>query len=243
MMPRTGSSLLLAAFIAAVGGCDARVDPIVHVPVAVPGCPLAPDSSPWYYASEPADRLITDFESGNDLERVAGRDGYWVIGTDNTSLYFLAETADECSVRGGHAGHFSGFGFTNWWANWSAIFRVPTALNRAVPYDGRAYGGISFWAAFGKDNPADFAVPVGLATMDTAWNGSICTSTTTCADHYLFKVQLTKNWQHFDVRFTDMKQGGWGDPQVDMNREKMVGFVIWPRQAFDIWIDDIRFEP
>ena len=245
MAPRIRSSLLLAAVIAAGGGCDATVDPIVFSPA--PGCPSLPapsEHNPWSYADEPPDRMISDFESGTEaLMRVARRDGQWVLGTDLTSPSVLAAPQMTCPAIGQWAGHFVGSGFSGWGANWSAIFRTTTATYKAVAYDGSAYGGISFWAAVGEGSLAAFEVPVGLATMDTAWNGSICSSTTACADHYLTKVALTRQWQRFDIRFSDMKQGGWGVPQVEMRRDQMVGFVIWPRQDFDIWIDDVRFEP
>jgi hypothetical protein len=28
-----------------------------------------------------------------------------------------------------------------------------------------------------------------------------------------------------------------------MRQDQLVGFIIWPLQPFDIWIDDVRFEP
>jgi hypothetical protein len=155
---------------------------------------------------------------------------------------------DACAARGTWAGHFVGSGFTGWGANWSAIFHPTTfypatATYKAVAYDGSVYGGISFWAACGESIPSDFLLSVGMSTMDTAWNGSICSPATKCADHYLVKITLTHSWQRFDLRFGDMKQGGWGIPQVSMRRDQMVGFVLWPTQDFDIWIDDVRFEP
>jgi hypothetical protein len=246
MVLRTRSSLLLAALVAAGGSCDGGVDPVVFSPANVPGCPGPPKSSPWEFANAPADRLISDFEDGSDkLAKVAGRDGLWVLGTDETTTTFFAGPVPDCSVRGQYAAHFTGRGFSDWGANYSAIFRAPTPANKAVAYDGRAYGGISFWAAFGPANPAAFRLPVGLSTLDTAWNSPRCNYPPGCStDHYVTRVQLTESWQRFQVRFDAMKQEGWpGAPQVPMDREVMVGLVFWPRQAFDIWIDDVRFEP
>jgi hypothetical protein len=76
--------------------------------------------------------------------------------------------------------------------------------------------------------------------MDTAWNSSGCT---TCNDFYQAKVSLSREWRRFVVRFDDMAQSGYGIPQVAMRRDQLVGFIIWPDQQFDIWIDDLRFEP
>lgn len=244
MVRRTCSSLLLAALIGVGGACDGSLDPIRYIGHSDdPLCPHPPASNPWESADEPADRMIADFELGTqDLARVAGRDGYWVLGTDLTSKNIIAAPSGKCKLRGAWAGQFTGYGFTNWWANWTAVFRVPTSVGRAVAYDGSAYGGFSFWAAFGPNNPLAFEVPVGVSTMDTAWNGTVC-SGNGCADHYLTTVPLTNTWQRFEVRFDAMKQGGVGYPQVSMRRDQLVGFVIWPRQAFEIWIDDLRFEP
>jgi hypothetical protein len=84
--------------------------------------------------------------------------------------------------------------------------------------------------------------------MDTSYNGGICVPTNTpptCTDHYMVKkpVPLTHSWQRYVVRFDDMAQAGWGVPQIAMRRDQLVGFIIWPKQQFDIWIDDVRFEP
>ena len=41
------------------------------------------------------------------------------------------------------------------------------AASAPTPYDGRQYGGVSFWAAFGAENGPSFGVPFGIVTMDT----------------------------------------------------------------------------
>jgi hypothetical protein len=236
MAPRTRSPLLVAAAVVAAGGCGASVDPIV-VP---PGCPSQPVRGPLQYASEPGDRMISDFESGTDaLVRVAGRDGSWILGWDQTSTFHTSGPSDRCPARGKLAGHFAYRDFTSWGANWTAVFHPATSTS-AVPYDGSGYGGISFWAAFGQDNDAPFAVPVGISTMDTAYNSSVCSP---CTDHYMTTVAFTGSWRRYEVRFSDMHQAGTGQPQVNMRTDQLVGFIIWPRQSFDLWIDDVRFEP
>jgi hypothetical protein len=62
-------------------------------------------------------------------------------------------------------------------------------------------------------------------------------------DYYRTTVTLTPEWRHIAIRFSDLKQQGWGSPILDMRRDQMVGFIIWPLDSFDIWIDDVRFEP
>ncbi len=193
------------------------------------------------YADEPKDQLIDDFESGNNvLPTYGGRNGSWVLGSDLSSGVLIDEISPHCAADGRYAGHFAASGFTSWGNNWTAIFRATTATGMAAPYDGSKYSAISFWAAFGGDNNAAFEVPVGLTTMDNAWNGNGCT---VCMDFYGVTVPLSWNWQRFVVPFDQMAQSGTGSPLVPMRRDQLVGFIVWPRQQFDIWIDDVRFEP
>ena len=193
------------------------------------------------FASEPADRLVSDFEGGSlDVATVAGRTGRWILGSDGSSGALIAEASQKCAARDKWAGHFAARGFTNWGSNWTAIFTAPADNGTALPYDARAYNAVSFWAAFGGDNDADFAVQLGISTMDTAWNGGICKS---CMDFYVDPTPLTHEWRRYVVPFSAMAQVGWGNPLVAMRRDQMVGFILWPKQQFDIWIDDIRLEP
>jgi hypothetical protein len=241
-MRRHLAFLVAILAVASGAGCgqDQSVDPIQ----IQPECPDLPVRGPLKYASEPAVQLIDDFESGPDdydLPQVGGRTGYWALGTDGSSGVLIAEVSGKCAARGNYAGHFEGRGFTNWGNNWTAVFVSTGGGSTAVPYDARGYSGISFWAAFGQDNPQAFSVPVGVTTMDNAWNNpSVCGKK--CMDYYKTTVPLTRTWQRFVVRFDSMAQEGWGDVITPMKKDQMVGFIIWPRQEFDIWIDDVRFE-
>jgi hypothetical protein len=242
MASRIWSALLWAA-LPLGGACGGSVEPIVNAP----GCPRNPVRGPTQYANEPLDRLIDDFESGDGhLALQGGRNGYWVTGSDTTGA-LVAKHSNECAGRGGWAGHYAAYGWTSWGNNWTAVFEAPAqtdaAVAPAVPYDARAWGGISFWAAFGPFNPADFAVPLGVTTMDNAWNGGICNNNGGCMDYYGTTVPLTHEWRRYVIRFQDLAQSGQGSPLLPMRKDQMVGFIIYPHQAFDLWIDDIRFEP
>jgi len=226
--------LLVAALLCP--GCGPTVEPIE----VASGCPGQPVRGPMVYDSEPANLLIDSFESHSKLLiPVGGRDGAWVLGTDFTSVALVDEPSSKCAASGLWAGHFAARGFTSWGVNWTAVFRATTGSNVPVPFDGSAYSGISFWAAFGGENGPAFDIPVGISTMDTAYNSSICSP---CNDHYMTKVRLSGNWQRFFVRFDQMAQSGSGNPQVALRKDQLVGFIIYPRQQFDIWIDDVRFE-
>jgi hypothetical protein len=223
-----------AAFLA--GGCSSAVDPVV----VSAGCPQQPLRGPEAYAGEPGEKLIDDFEDGDSrLAMVAGRNGDWILGSDGSSGMLTAETSARCAARGSRSGHFTGEGFNSWGANWTAVFR--TAVDTALPWDGRAWGGISFWAALGERATPPYDVPVGVTTMDVAWNGGICASR--CMDFYAKTVTLTPAWRRIEIRFDELKQGNWGDVQVPMRRDQLVGFIIWPNHQFDVWIDDLRIEP
>jgi len=232
-------SLLLAGMV----GCGSvTVDPIqVHGPC--PGLPIRGPSD--YAATAPPDALITDFETGRiDLYKAVGRDGSWIFGKDTSVLGNVIYKADNaCAARGQYAGHFAASGF-NTWANWTAVFRAQpmgdAGISVPLPYDGRAYSGISFWAASVSDADAGAAtIPVGITTMDTAWNSLDCT---VCSDNYMTEVSLTSDWRRFVVSFDAVKQAGFGKPQTPLDRSQLVGFMLAPTPPFDMWIDDVRFE-
>jgi hypothetical protein len=238
MPARTRRPVLLMAALAWGAGCGGALDPIT----VIPGCPGQPLRGPTSDLGEPTAQLIDDFELGDGhLPKYGGRDGYWVLGQDFATDALIDEVSPLCVGRNKFSGHFAAHGSTIWGNNWTAVFRATTGSNDAVPYDARAYGGISFWAGFGSANGPDFAVPLGVTTMDNAWNGNVCTSL--CQDYYGTTVPMTHNWRRYEIRFDSLAQAGWGVPQVPvMKKDQVVGFIIWPRQQFDIWIDDVRFE-
>jgi hypothetical protein len=228
--------ILAGATALAAGACGTSIAPIA----VAAGCPEQPLRGPDQFAAEAPDRLIDDFESGDAfLAAVGGRNGAWILGTDGTDGTVTDDISSQCAARGGAAGHFAGTGLTSWGANWTAVLKNNNGGN-AVSYDGTAYSGISFWAAVGSNAVAPFEIPMGLTTIDNAWNGGVCSD---CMDFYATTVTLTPSWQRVEVAFSALAQGGWGVPQIAMRRDQLVGFIMWPNHQFDIWIDDVRFEP
>jgi hypothetical protein len=222
---------LLAALLG--GGCSPSADPIV----VSSECPQKPFRGPEVFASEPADRLLSDFESGTtELQDVADRNGSWIHGRDLTSVSVTIGPSMDCAARGQWAGNLAASTPTSWGNNWTAYFRAP-GTSAPVAYDGRAYGGVSFWAAFGAENGPSFGVPFGIVTMDTVRPS--CSSH--CDDHYMAAVTLTREWQRYELRFDDLVQEI--APQTPMRRDQLVGFIIWTQQQCDVWIDDVRLEP
>jgi hypothetical protein len=191
------------------------------------------------YASAPAEQLIDDFEDGDQrVATVAGRSGGWIFGSDGTGA-FTVENSQRCAARGEHSGHFTGDGFTDWGSNWTAVFEESNA-GTAVGYDATEYRAISFWAAAGPAAEPPFDVPVGVTTMDVAWNSNGCT---VCMDYYRTSITLTPTWQRFELPFDALAQEGVGDPLVPLRKDQLVGLIFWPARPFDLWIDDARFEP
>lgn len=236
-MARSSSTFAVVALALVAASCDRSIDPIQ----VAAECPAKPLRGPLEYQNVPRSQLISDFETNTDaLVNVDGRNGAWVLGTDGSSGTLTAQPSGNCAADGKFAGHFAANGFASWGNNWTAVFIGTPGNASAAPFDASKYSGISFWAAFGGGNGESFDVPVGVTTMDNAWNGHICTK---CMDYYRTKVPLTHDWQRFVVSFASMAQAGWGTPQVPMRKDQMVGFIIWPLQHFDIWIDDVRFEP
>jgi hypothetical protein len=204
-----------------------------------PGCPEQPLRGPLEYEDDPPGRLIDDFEDGDRKLFVAdGRDGSWIIGSD-TSGELYADNSSECAARGTRAGHYTGSGFESWGTNWTAVFKA-SVDGFAVGYDASDFTALSFWAALGANAEPPPEVPLGLTTMDVAWNTSgRCHP---CMDYYRTTVTLTRTWQRVVIPFDSLAQAGTGDPLVDLNSEELVGFILWPSHRFDIWIDDVRFE-
>jgi len=103
----------------------------------------------------------------------------------------------------------------------------------------RAETGCELYLEPGEAVALDAGILVGTV-LDVAWNGGVCTQ---CMDFYRTLVWLTPNWQRLLIRFDDLAQNGTGDPQVPLRRDQLVGFIVWPDRDFDVWLDDVRFEP
>jgi hypothetical protein len=236
------SILLLSAALATVTACEVAVDPIA----VSPGCPEMPLRGPEAMADVPIDRLIDDFEDMDTfLAPVGGRNGMWDSQSNLSSNMLTVHASTSCAARGKWAGHFVAAGFTRHGASVTAFFKAQIANTApAVPYDGSDYSGISFWAATGSGQEP-FPAIVGLSTLDTVINGGVCS---VCYDFYGTTVPLTHTWQRFVLPYSSLAQGTTpefnGVPQLPLRKEALVGLLIWPDTTqFDIWIDDVRFEP
>jgi hypothetical protein len=205
-----------------------------------PGCPEQPLQRVSPLEAQAEQQLVDDFEhEGFSLPRRARRDGAWAMGFDGTGERPEVDVSDQCAAHGKRAGHFAGGGFSSWGANWTALLRAQPG-GVAVPYDATSYGGISFWAAASPNLAVPFSLPVGVTTMDVAWNGGISAR---MDDYYRSTVSLDHAWRRYEIRFSDLAQPSSADPQVALRLDQLVGLIFWPVEDFDFWLDDVRFEP
>jgi hypothetical protein len=231
---------LSALGFAVVTGCAASVEPID----VMMDCPEMPLRGPEEFASAPADAVIDDFESGDDLKLSpnAGRTGSWV-GVATMGATWFGESSSRCVAHGTRSGHLTSTAPTaNYPVNWNAVMIDP--FSEAHGWDASAYTGFSFWIAAGVNAKAPIETPIGVTTVDTVLGGGVCS---VCGDYYAIpataRIPLTHSWTRRVIKFSDLAQYGFGVPQVSLNKSKLVSIMIWPQAQFDIWIDDVRFEP
>ena len=229
--PRLG--LLLFAFGSSLAACNAAVDPI-EVRSGCPDKPLrGPEESP-----PPANgALIDDFEDGDLwLLKSEERTGNW-YSYPPMSTTAAGDPSTKCVAHGKVSGHFiatasdGGAG-----ANWNASMIDP--FTDVIPYDASAWSGFSFWIAAGDaDSVGDMTVGINTPGVISP---TICTQ---CGDYHHKVIQLTRSWTRVSIRFDELMQTGWGVPPVlVLPRERIVNFIFWPKNPFDFWIDDFRFE-
>jgi hypothetical protein len=226
-------------------GCGASVQPID----VMPGCPEMPLRGPDEYASAPAENMIDDFESGDlKLTPIAGRMGSWVGVSSGPNAQVFGEPSMRCVARGKYSGHLTSTAgpMANYPVNWNAVMIDP--FMEAHGWDASAYSGFSFWIAAGVTAQPPIETPIGVTTTDTVMGGNVCNVLGgVCGDYYATqgrRLPLTRTWTRWSIKFDELTQYGFGVPQVaPLNKSKIVSIMIWPQAQFDIWIDDLRFEP
>jgi len=224
----------------ALAGCDPSLD-LIDVRA---GCPDMPLRGPGEFASAPADTMIDDFEDANlSLAQVGGRTGAWMgsLGpTPAPGSTVDLDPSSECVARGTRSAHLTSMATATYAASWTAVMMAQTPAPQS--FDASSYRGFSFWIARGDRAVPPFETPIGVTTEDTAPAFGICES---CNDYYAIKtrIPLTTTWTRWFVPFSDLRQYGFGRPLVPLRRDKLVSIIIWPEPQFDIWIDDLRFEP
>jgi hypothetical protein len=237
-MIRVRSSAVAAACLAAgvaLGGCKSGGgSPVDGGPSA--NCPTA-------------DELISDFENDNSLAPVGGRQGGWYTYGDDVGMFFkssgydIGEGNPNCSATGSL--HVKGTGFAMWGAATGVDWKPRPGdgdggYGEKMTYDASAYRGISFWAKVGPKSIKKMRV--NFPDIDTHPDLGSCK---TCWNHFMKEVELTTDWQEYQISFKELAQrAGWGEPRpksVQPNQLYALTFAMEGGGDFELWVDDVKF--
>jgi hypothetical protein len=118
-------------------------------------------------------------------------------------------------------------------------------------FDISKFTGIVFWGMSSAAN----SVKVQIANDDSDPAGGKCgmtdASTARCWDSYATYLSFTDKWQKFEVKFSKLRQDGWGMevPTFDATTARGINFLVQgptsttaPAINADFWIDDVYFE-
>lgn len=189
--------------------------------------------------------MIDDLNDGDRfIPGNSGRVGAWKDSHDTTptgSMYpdpanpfTPTDTGDACRK---YAAYVKGAGFSDWGANLS--------VGLGGPYNASKYTGVTFWAK--SDASDDQVVRVSFPDKDTDLDGGLCKPNSTggkqCNDHFGYRATLTSMWTKFTIRFSDLRQDGWGMPAAAFDPSTLfeILFEIRENTTFAIWVDDLAF--
>ncbi len=199
--------------------------------------------------------MIDDLQhSGDSLPPTNGRCGSWFVYNDMTgpaqtppANMVFPSAPGYCSTL---AMHTTGGPFTNYGGGIGFDLNDCGGGTRTT-YDASAHQGIAFWAKSTTAADAEFPIyllvltPATVPAGTAGGGGGTCVPADAgqmCGDSHRFAVQLTTEWQEFNVLFTDLLQAGWGiKVPFDPSKILAMQYNIPISQAFDFWIDDIGF--
>lgn len=192
--------------------------------------------------------LIDDMEDKNDAILTAeGRQGYWYTYSDMTGTItpvpnkgFAMEAIMPPRDASTYAARMVGMGFTSYGAGMG--FDLNAMGTTKTGYDASGYIGVTFWARIGKGTSA--ALRVNISDKDTAPDGKVCNDAKgKCNDHFGADLTLTESWKQYTLKFSELKQVGYGDvfPKILTNALYGMSFAVGTKVSFDVWIDDLAF--
>jgi len=197
-----------------------------------------------------SDRLeVDDFEDAdNKIFKVFEREGWWYTATDGTAgeqvfpekgtFAPVPLPAAEASTDNEYAAHLTAAGQTDWGVVWGTTLKW---IRKGVgcPFNASGFAGFEFRAK----GPA--TLWVNFATPDTTpkENGGRCSDK--CWDSYGKLIRVKEGWNHYQIRWNQLQQEGWGtDTRFDLERLMNINFSAKTNALpADVWIDDLKFLP
>lgn len=194
--------------------------------------------------------MIADFESNDGRLCVPGSgtvvsygDG---TGTTSPPIGDLKsyEASDDCDRGSAYALHALVGGSTDW--GYGFALRFPQNIDIVAA----GYTGVRFKAKAAASKKISFKVATP-PTLDASFGGT-CEPTTTpmklCNDHPAAAVVIaTGGWRNYEVKFSALKQEGWGVvAEPDYTAVSQL-HVVFPGPGsdgnadYDVWLDDFEF--
>ncbi len=122
-----------------------------------------------------------------------------------------------------------------------------------IPYDVSAHSGIVFWGMAPKPTVLKVAIADGDTDPIAGKCGQSVGAGDRCWDSFSATVTLAEDWQRFEVKFSTLRQAGWGyrapsgafDPTTAYGLAFQVDGPVTaggePVET-EVWIDDVYFE-
>jgi endoglucanase len=228
---------LAGSLASGLGACTKKLDPI------------APNEDVPETRVCPVDvGMISDGESANKTNFIAGRGGYWYTFLDTkdhggSDIWPLSgalggtfEMSDGGAEGSAHHARMKGK------VGGGDIVYAGMGLNFVDPkgtYDASRFGGIAFWA---KKNPGSTAhVRLKVPDAQTDPDAKLCKQ---CFNDHGLDLELYDQWTRYAIPFKSMKQEDWGPKDGGIDRSRIYGVqfqVKEPGAAFDISVDQIQF--
>ena len=190
----------------------------------------------------PPGTVIDDFED-DDLvlpasPALGGRVGKWYAYGDGTGTGTLAVTAINRGVSSVYGLLATGMGFNSWGSGFAVdLNNSGRGQPGKAPYDATGYQGVTFWARA----QAATTLIVALSDVDTDAAGQTCTI---CDRHYYEPVQLSPNWQRFELAFSELVlEPGTVPAPTAFKPSGVVSlqFRLAPGQSYELNVDDVAF--
>jgi hypothetical protein len=195
------------------------------------------------------DGLVDDFEDGNgQMVLLDGRDGYWWKNADKEGAKFTTPadgSAFEFAAEGARGStkslHIAGSTIQGSDQAYGVEVGTNLVSTKGSLYDASKYLGVSFMAKVGPKSVKK--VRLNLGDVNTHPDLGSCKS---CWNHFSKDLELTTEWQEYQVPFEDMVQRpGWGEPRPRSISVKELYTLTFAFEGsggeFDLFVDDIQF--